>query len=167
MVGSRIRIWPSEGVSGQSAPFYYFCYIKCVWILCLTECSHSALTGLHLPVMSPHSRWSQKMGIILSYWKCASQKQLASCGSTWTNTGETTSSCTDSAFTAWDAVYLCVLYYRGGGFPGYDIISAFPQCCYNDDSQTLQSCGLTTNTTLLLRKRKHPHSLTQVNKLKL
>ncbi|XP_031154646.1 UBX domain-containing protein 11 isoform X2 [Sander lucioperca] len=42
--------------------------------------------------------------------------------------------------------------HRGGGLPGYDIISAYPQCCYDDDRQTLQSCGLTTNATLLLRK---------------
>ncbi|XP_035528926.1 UBX domain-containing protein 11 [Morone saxatilis] len=48
--------------------------------------------------------------------------------------------------------------HRGGGLPGYDIISAYPQCCYGDDCQTLQSCGLTTNVTLLLRKRKQPHS---------
>ncbi|XP_071326276.1 UBX domain-containing protein 11 isoform X2 [Trachinotus anak] len=53
--------------------------------------------------------------------------------------------------------------HRGGGLPGYDIISAYPQCCYNDDCRTLQSCGLTTNATLLLRKRQHPHSLTGVN----
>ncbi|XP_028437235.1 UBX domain-containing protein 11 isoform X2 [Perca flavescens] len=44
--------------------------------------------------------------------------------------------------------------HRGGGLPGYDIISAYPRCCYDDDRQTLQSCGLTTNATLLLRKRK-------------
>ncbi|KAM7382667.1 hypothetical protein PAMP_002389 [Pampus punctatissimus] len=43
--------------------------------------------------------------------------------------------------------------YRGGGLPAYDIISAYPQCCYDDDSQTLQSFGLTTNATLLLRKK--------------
>lgn len=62
---------------------------------------------------------------------------------------------------------LCFLYYRGGGLPGYDIISAYPQCCYNDDCQTLQSCGLTTNATLLLRKRKRPHSLTEANQINL
>ncbi|XP_070767989.1 UBX domain-containing protein 11 [Enoplosus armatus] len=54
--------------------------------------------------------------------------------------------------------------HREGGLPGYDIISTYPQCCYDDDCQTLQSCGLTTNTTLLLRKRPQPHSLTEVNK---
>ncbi|XP_053183576.1 UBX domain-containing protein 11 [Scomber japonicus] len=43
--------------------------------------------------------------------------------------------------------------HRGGGLPDYDIISAYPQCCYDDDSQTLQSCGLTSNATLLMRKK--------------
>ncbi|KAK9513542.1 hypothetical protein VZT92_027068 [Zoarces viviparus] len=62
--------------------------------------------------------------------------------------------------------------HRGRGLPGYDIISAFPQCCFNDDRQTLQSCGLTTNATLLLRKRQPsppppPHSLTDINKINL
>ncbi|XP_073341544.1 UBX domain-containing protein 11 [Pagrus major] len=58
--------------------------------------------------------------------------------------------------------------HRGGGLPRYDIISVYPQCCYDDDCQTLQSCGLTTNATLLLRMRKHHphHSLTEVNKKK-
>nr|XP_020464076.1 UBX domain-containing protein 11 [Monopterus albus] len=42
---------------------------------------------------------------------------------------------------------------RGGGLPGYDIISVFPHCCYDDDCQTLQLCGLTTNASLLLRRR--------------
>ncbi|XP_068592013.1 UBX domain-containing protein 11 isoform X4 [Cebidichthys violaceus] len=46
--------------------------------------------------------------------------------------------------------------HRGSGLPGYDIISAFPQCCFDDDRQTLQSCGLTTNATLLLRKKQNP-----------
>ncbi|XP_039660948.1 UBX domain-containing protein 11 isoform X2 [Perca fluviatilis] len=44
--------------------------------------------------------------------------------------------------------------HRGGGLPGYDIISAYPRCCYDDDRQTFQSCGLTTNATLLLRKKQ-------------
>ncbi|XP_044062978.1 UBX domain-containing protein 11 [Siniperca chuatsi] len=57
--------------------------------------------------------------------------------------------------------------HRGSGLPGYDIISAYPQCCFDDDCQTLQSCGLMTNATLLLRKRQHPHSLTEVNKINL
>ncbi|XP_054477213.1 UBX domain-containing protein 11 [Anoplopoma fimbria] len=57
--------------------------------------------------------------------------------------------------------------HRGGGLSGYDIISAYPQCCFDDDSQTVQSCGLTTNATLLLRKRQHPHSLTEVNKMQI
>ncbi|XP_032374315.1 UBX domain-containing protein 11 isoform X2 [Etheostoma spectabile] len=56
--------------------------------------------------------------------------------------------------------------HRGSGLRGYDIISAYPQCCYDDDRQTLQSCGLMTNATLLLRKRQHSHSLTEVNKRK-
>ncbi|XP_026149025.1 UBX domain-containing protein 11 isoform X2 [Mastacembelus armatus] len=43
--------------------------------------------------------------------------------------------------------------HREGGLPDYDIISAHPHSCYADDCQTLQSCGLTTNATLLLRKR--------------
>ncbi|KAM8735242.1 UBX domain-containing protein 11 [Acanthopagrus schlegelii] len=57
--------------------------------------------------------------------------------------------------------------HRGGGLPGYDIISVYPQCCYDDDRQTLQSCGLTTNTTLLLRMRKRlpHHSLTEAYKI--
>ncbi|XP_038848588.1 UBX domain-containing protein 11 [Salvelinus namaycush] len=38
----------------------------------------------------------------------------------------------------------------------YDIISAFPQRCYNEDSQTLLSCGLTPNAALLLRTRPGP-----------
>ncbi|KAI3360428.1 hypothetical protein L3Q82_002330 [Scortum barcoo] len=42
---------------------------------------------------------------------------------------------------------------RGGGLSGYDIISAYPQGCYDADAQTLRSCGLTTNAALLLRKR--------------
>uniref|UniRef100_A0A3Q3WHI4 UBX domain-containing protein 11 n=1 Tax=Mola mola TaxID=94237 RepID=A0A3Q3WHI4_MOLML len=46
------------------------------------------------------------------------------------------------------------LFYRGGGLPDYDIISVYPRRCYDDDSQTLQSCGLTVNATLLLQKRK-------------
>uniref|UniRef100_A0A3Q3LJ82 UBX domain-containing protein 11 n=1 Tax=Labrus bergylta TaxID=56723 RepID=A0A3Q3LJ82_9LABR len=45
---------------------------------------------------------------------------------------------------------------------GYDIISAYPQSCYDDDSNTLQLCGLTSNATLLLRKRTGPPSPTEV-----
>lgn len=48
---------------------------------------------------------------------------------------------------------LC-LFYREDGLPDYDIISMCPWRCYDDDRQTLQSCGLTSNTTLLLQKRK-------------
>ncbi|XP_056300342.1 UBX domain-containing protein 11 isoform X2 [Pseudoliparis swirei] len=54
---------------------------------------------------------------------------------------------------------------RGGGLPDYDVISAYPQCHYDDDRQTLQSCGLTTNATLLVRRSKHPHPPTEVNKV--
>ncbi|XP_035807890.1 UBX domain-containing protein 11 isoform X2 [Amphiprion ocellaris] len=43
--------------------------------------------------------------------------------------------------------------HRGIGLPGYDIISVHPQRCYDDNGQTLRSCGLTTNANLLLRKR--------------
>nr|XP_019946802.1 PREDICTED: UBX domain-containing protein 11 [Paralichthys olivaceus] len=57
--------------------------------------------------------------------------------------------------------------HRGGGLPGYDIISAYPQCCYEDNSRTLQSCGVTTNATLLLRRRQHPESLTAVKQIDL
>ncbi|KAM9353454.1 UBX domain-containing protein 11 [Symphorus nematophorus] len=51
--------------------------------------------------------------------------------------------------------------HRGCCLRGYDIISAYPQCCYDDDCKTLQSCGLVTNTTLLLQKKKEPHSLSE------
>uniref|UniRef100_A0A3Q2XK03 UBX domain-containing protein 11 n=1 Tax=Hippocampus comes TaxID=109280 RepID=A0A3Q2XK03_HIPCM len=44
---------------------------------------------------------------------------------------------------------------QGHNLAGYDIISAYPQCHYQDDCQTLGSCGLTTNVTLLLRGRKN------------
>ncbi|XP_062254873.1 UBX domain-containing protein 11 isoform X3 [Platichthys flesus] len=55
--------------------------------------------------------------------------------------------------------------HRGGGLPGYDIISAYPQCCYEDNSRTLHSCGLTNNATLLLRRRQHPQPLTAVKQI--
>ncbi|XP_053288000.1 UBX domain-containing protein 11 isoform X3 [Pleuronectes platessa] len=55
--------------------------------------------------------------------------------------------------------------HRGGGLPGYDIISAYPQCCYEDNSRTLHSCGLTNNATLLLRRRPHPQPLTAVKQI--
>ncbi|KAM9806362.1 UBX domain-containing protein 11 [Syngnathus typhle] len=45
--------------------------------------------------------------------------------------------------------------HRGHNLAGYEIISAYPQCHYQDDRQTLGSCGLTTNVTLLLRGRKN------------
>ncbi|XP_030605101.1 UBX domain-containing protein 11 [Archocentrus centrarchus] len=54
--------------------------------------------------------------------------------------------------------------HRGGRVPSYDIICAYPHCSFDDDGQTLQSCGLATNTTLLLRRRKHSPSLVEVNK---
>ncbi|XP_063341900.1 UBX domain-containing protein 11 [Pelmatolapia mariae] len=54
--------------------------------------------------------------------------------------------------------------HRRGGVSSYDIISAYPQCNYDDDGQTLQSCGIVTNATLLLRQRKPDPSLADVNK---
>ncbi|XP_069549363.1 UBX domain-containing protein 11 isoform X2 [Brachyistius frenatus] len=42
----------------------------------------------------------------------------------------------------------------GAGLPGYDIISAYPERHYDDDGQTLRSCGLSVNASLLLRSRK-------------
>lgn len=56
------------------------------------------------------------------------------------------------------------LHYRRGGVPSYDIISAFPQRNYDDEGQTLQSRGIVTNATLLLRQRKPDPSLADVNK---
>ncbi|XDV40704.1 hypothetical protein PO909_009733 [Leuciscus waleckii] len=46
---------------------------------------------------------------------------------------------------------------RGPGAAPYDIISAFPQRCYSDDTQTLLSCGLTPNAALLLRPQAASH----------
>uniref|UniRef100_A0A672KNN6 UBX domain-containing protein 11 n=1 Tax=Sinocyclocheilus grahami TaxID=75366 RepID=A0A672KNN6_SINGR len=46
---------------------------------------------------------------------------------------------------------------RGPGAALYDIISAFPQRCYSDDTQTLLSCGLTPNAALLLRPQASSH----------
>ncbi|XP_036414369.1 UBX domain-containing protein 11 isoform X2 [Colossoma macropomum] len=43
--------------------------------------------------------------------------------------------------------------HRGSSCPPYDIISAFPQRCHSDDTQTLLACGLTPNAALLLRPR--------------
>ncbi|XP_005744508.1 UBX domain-containing protein 11 isoform X2 [Pundamilia nyererei] len=54
--------------------------------------------------------------------------------------------------------------HRRGGVPSYDIISAYPQCNYDDDGQTLQSRGIVTNATLLLRQRKPDPSLADVHK---
>ncbi|KAM8826855.1 UBX domain-containing protein 11 [Synchiropus picturatus] len=45
--------------------------------------------------------------------------------------------------------------HRGEGAQKYDIISANPRRCY-DDSWTLQSSGLTSNLTLILRRRTSP-----------
>ncbi|MFT7816366.1 UBX domain-containing protein 11 isoform X1 [Arapaima gigas] len=45
--------------------------------------------------------------------------------------------------------------HRGQRHASYDIVSAFPQRCYDDD-ETLGACGLTRNTTLLLRRRPSP-----------
>lgn len=57
--------------------------------------------------------------------------------------------------------------HRGSILPGYDIISAYPQCRYDDDCRTLQSCGLVQNATLLLHKRQNPHLLTGVTQINL
>ncbi|XP_051575806.1 UBX domain-containing protein 11 isoform X1 [Myxocyprinus asiaticus] len=46
---------------------------------------------------------------------------------------------------------------RGPGAAPYDIISAFPQQCYRDDTLTLLSCGLTQNAALLLRPQASTH----------
>lgn len=43
--------------------------------------------------------------------------------------------------------------HRGSSSPPYEIISAFPQRCYSDDTQTLLACGLIPNAALLLRPR--------------
>uniref|UniRef100_A0A8D2ZKD9 UBX domain-containing protein 11 n=1 Tax=Scophthalmus maximus TaxID=52904 RepID=A0A8D2ZKD9_SCOMX len=43
----------------------------------------------------------------------------------------------------------------GGGLLGYDIISAYPQCRYQDDCRMLRSCGLTTNAALLVESFKN------------
>ncbi|XP_026861169.2 UBX domain-containing protein 11 isoform X2 [Electrophorus electricus] len=48
--------------------------------------------------------------------------------------------------------------HRGPGCSSYNIITAFPQHCYSDDTQTLLACGLTSNATLLLR----PHQVTSL-----
>ncbi|XP_018590073.1 UBX domain-containing protein 11 isoform X2 [Scleropages formosus] len=45
--------------------------------------------------------------------------------------------------------------HRGQRDTSYDIMSAFPQRRYDDDNETLAACGLTQNTTLLLRTRPH------------
>ncbi|XP_061573903.1 UBX domain-containing protein 11 [Cololabis saira] len=56
--------------------------------------------------------------------------------------------------------------HRGTVLPGYDIISVLPKRCFSDDSQTLQSCGLLANTTLLLlRKTQQSQPLMEVYKL--
>ncbi|XP_031607376.1 UBX domain-containing protein 11 [Oreochromis aureus] len=54
--------------------------------------------------------------------------------------------------------------HRRGDVSSYDIISAYPQCNYDDDGQTLQSRGIVRNATLLLRQRKPGPSLADVNK---
>uniref|UniRef100_A0A3Q1JU80 UBX domain-containing protein 11 n=1 Tax=Anabas testudineus TaxID=64144 RepID=A0A3Q1JU80_ANATE len=104
----------------------------------------------------------------LRIFVCASQKPSTSCDSIWTNKGETTSPgqkyfsvsfCTHSHISC-----LCFLHYRGGDQLEYDIVSIYPYCSYSNDCQTLQSYGLTSNAVLLLQKRQHPHSLTEVSK---
>ncbi|XP_030320101.1 LOW QUALITY PROTEIN: UBX domain-containing protein 11 [Calypte anna] len=42
---------------------------------------------------------------------------------------------------------------RGGDSDSYEIISTFPQRVYTDNSRSLQDCGLTPNTSLLLRRK--------------
>ncbi|XP_056330626.1 UBX domain-containing protein 11 [Danio aesculapii] len=46
---------------------------------------------------------------------------------------------------------------RGPSAAAYDIISAFPQRRYSDDTQTLLACGLTPNAALLLRAQAPAH----------
>lgn len=46
---------------------------------------------------------------------------------------------------------------RGPIAAAYDIISAFPQRRYSDDTQTLLACGLTPNAALLLRAQAPAH----------
>uniref|UniRef100_A0A3P8V261 UBX domain-containing protein 11 n=1 Tax=Cynoglossus semilaevis TaxID=244447 RepID=A0A3P8V261_CYNSE len=53
-------------------------------------------------------------------------------------------------------------HHRGDDHPGYDIISTFPRCCYEDTTRTLQSYGLTSNATLMLRKTQHSHPVPAV-----
>ncbi|XP_036395503.1 UBX domain-containing protein 11 [Megalops cyprinoides] len=47
--------------------------------------------------------------------------------------------------------------HRGEGLVPYDIISTFLPRCYDDDSLTLATCGLTSKATLLLRAKPKPH----------
>ncbi|XP_075897371.1 UBX domain-containing protein 11 [Nelusetta ayraudi] len=47
--------------------------------------------------------------------------------------------------------------HRGGGLPDYDIISVWPRRRCEDEQQTLRSCGLTSNTTLRLWRRRRQH----------
>ncbi|XP_022049100.2 UBX domain-containing protein 11 isoform X2 [Acanthochromis polyacanthus] len=54
--------------------------------------------------------------------------------------------------------------HRGTGLPAYDIISVHPQRCYDDNGQTLCSCGVTTNANLLLRKRRRGDPVAEDNK---
>ncbi|TNN76298.1 UBX domain-containing protein 11 [Liparis tanakae] len=62
----------------------------------------------------------------------------------------------------------CMQDLMDGYFPS-ELQERFPdgvpfKCQFDDDRQTLQSCGLTTNATLLMRKSKQPHPPTEVNK---
>ncbi|KAJ0047427.1 hypothetical protein NL108_001324 [Boleophthalmus pectinirostris] len=43
--------------------------------------------------------------------------------------------------------------HREGDMSSYDIVSVSPRCSFDDDSQTIRACGLTANTSLLLRPR--------------
>ncbi|XP_048356899.1 UBX domain-containing protein 11 isoform X1 [Sphaerodactylus townsendi] len=45
---------------------------------------------------------------------------------------------------------------RGGDLESYEILSVFPQQMYNDNSMTLEECGLVPNASLLLRRKASP-----------
>lgn len=83
------------------------------------DCRLSAPTSL--PVTSSLSRWSQKTGVTLTWWKCPRRKQSVTCGGTWTNTGEDTSQCTDrtAAFTiTWPSLlFVCRCTTEGAACP--------------------------------------------------
>lgn len=45
---------------------------------------------------------------------------------------------------------------REGEPESYEILSIFPQHVYDDNSMTLEKCGLVPNASLLLRKKAPP-----------